>query len=42
VFCQSTRPDLREENPDMSARDLTAKLQEMWDGMSEEERCEYN
>ena len=41
VFCQSTRPDLREENPDWSPQRLTAELGKMWAGMDDEEKNSY-
>jgi len=42
-FCQEMRAKVKEENPDLSAKEITIKLGEMWKEIKETEEAEkYN
>ena len=41
-FCQSMRPILKEENPDITFCEMGRKLGELWREKSDEEKQEYS
>ncbi len=42
IFSSSMRAKVKEENPDIDAKEIVSKLAEMWKALSEEEKIEWN
>lgn len=42
LYCQETRPTLKEVNEDMTSQQITKELGRAWKELSEEEQLEYN
>ena len=42
LFCQDKREDVKSENPDMKATEITSELGKLWKQLSQEEKDEYN
>ena len=40
-FCQEHRAQVKEENPEMKATDVTKELANMWKSLDEEEKAEW-
>ena len=40
-FCKDRRDAIKEENPEMSTKDITAELGRLWKSLSEEEKAPY-
>lgn len=41
-FCEAMRNKVKEENPDMSGKDITTELGKRWKSLSEKEKAPYN
>ena len=41
IFCQEKRPEIKNENPEMSAKEITKELGRRWKELSEEEKLEF-
>jgi hypothetical protein len=41
LFCEEMRPELRDENPDISFEDMGRRLGEMWRKLTPSERNSY-
>lgn len=42
LFCTEERANVKKKYPDLSAKDLTVKLGELWRGLSEEKKKKFN
>ena len=42
VFCKSERAVVKQENPEMSAKDIMSELGKRWKALSDEEKAVYN
>ncbi|EDR26872.1 hypothetical protein, conserved [Entamoeba dispar SAW760] len=40
-FCQEKREEVKAANPDLKPKEITSKLVEIWNGMSEEEKAKF-
>lgn len=41
-FCKEKRPEVKEDNPDVSAAKINSILSEMWKELSDDDKAEYN
>ena len=42
IFCSIKRPELKEENPDMEAKDITREISRLWKSLDTEEKNSYS